>query len=255
VDRLFMEELLMKYVVSTFIALALASLAAGPTAAAEGTKSTKTAVQVESLTEIHQTNSFVPILSASIHIPEQKDIHVDVSAECGLATDTTVKSKGKHSDDGTSADSATAEAAVMIRVRVFDQNGVEVPDVVKPSRAVTFCKRTQTLSAKLQGFIATSGCFDADGNFRDDLAECTLYTEEIGLMLDTLQANAFNYLVENLNQGVYTVVAEAEIHTCSSDPAANCATTGENGSSFSSTAMLGMRSMVLDEIHIDNDTQ
>lgn len=252
--HVFMEERVMKYLASTLLAIALGALATAP-AFAQGTKSTKTAVQVESLKEIHETNSFVPILSGIIHIPSQKDIHVDISAECGLATETTVKSKGKHSNDGQEADSATAQAAVMVRVRVFDEDGNEVLGVVTPNRAVTFCKRTQTLSAKLQGFIATSGCFDADGNFRDDLAECTLFTEEIGLMLDTLQANAFNFIVENLDQGVYTVVAESEIRTCSSDPAANCTTTGDNGSSFGSAAMLGMRSMVLDEIRLDNDGQ
>lgn len=84
----------MKNMASILIAVALPGLAAAP-AFAEGTKSMKTAVQVESLKEIHRTNSFVPMLFASIHIPSQKDIYVDISAECGLMTQTEVKSRGE----------------------------------------------------------------------------------------------------------------------------------------------------------------
>ena len=35
-------------------------------------------------------------MESVIHIAQQKDVHVDISLQCGLATDTTVKSKGKN---------------------------------------------------------------------------------------------------------------------------------------------------------------
>ena len=40
-------------------------------------------------------------------------------------------------------------------------------------------------------------------------------------MLKTMHANAFNFIVENLDSGIYVIKAEAEIDTCNNptDPA------------------------------------
>lgn len=92
------DEFVMKPIIATLGAVTH-SWPSAALAFAEGAKGAKTPVQMESLRAIHESSSsFVPMLSASIHIPSQKDIHVAVSTACGLATVTTVK--GKHSGDG-----------------------------------------------------------------------------------------------------------------------------------------------------------
>jgi hypothetical protein len=228
---------------------ALVGFVAAQAFAAGGTTSTKAAVGTSLVRFIDQTNTFEPILTASIHIPQQKDIHADVSLECALMTDTTVRSKGKKAGDD--PDSATAEASVQVQVKVYDETGtIEVPGVsVIPAVPVTFCKRAQTLTAALQGYIGNSSCFDEDtGVFDPQCAE--LFEEEVGLVLDTLNANAFNFVIENLDSGVYTIKAEAEIKDCTTD-GQNCPVTP--GSESGSTAMIGLGVMVLDEVRLDND--
>jgi len=64
--------------------------------------------------------------------------------------------------------------------------------------------------------------------------------EELRLILDTMTANAFNFIAPNLSSGIYEVVVEAEI---SSD--------GMAGSgSFDAFATVGLGSLVVDEIRM-----
>lgn len=238
---------------SSVVALAFFGFIASPAMA----QSTKTAVDttMNTLTIQNQTASAIEGLESQIHIAQQKDIHVDISLECGLATDTTVKSKGKHSGDGTTADGSTARASVQVEVKVYDDTGTtELTQFeVKPAGPITFCRRTQTLEAKLQGFIDNSACFDADtGEFDPDDPNCNLEAEEIRLLLDTMNANAFNWVIENLDSGVYTIKAMIMINDCGSDPT-QCSTTGDNGSFGSSIASVGNGMMVLDEIRLNNN--
>ncbi len=235
------------------IALAFFAFIASPVMA----ESTKTAVDTTMNTLSIQSLVASPIegLESRIHIAQQKDIHVDISLECGLATDTTVKSKGKHSNDGSTADGSTANASVQVQVKVYDKSGTtELTQFkVNPARPITFCKRTQTLEAKLQGFIDNSACFDSEtGEFNPGAEGCNLETEEIRLLLDTMNANAFNWVIENLDSGVYTIKAMIMINDCGSDPTF-CSTTGENGSFGSSIASIGNGVMVLDEIRLNNN--
>ena len=67
-----------------------------------------------------------------------------------------------------------------------------------------------------------------------------------------MNANAFNFVIENLDSGVYTVKAQAEIKNCSTDQQ-DCPVT--DGSTSSSMGMIGLGMMILDEIRLDNDGQ
>ena len=241
------------------VGAALVAFVAGPASALD----TSTAVGTKGVQLLTETNSYVPIMAASIHMAQQKDINVDVSIECGLMTETIVRSKGKKAGD--EPDAALAEATVKIRVAVYDETGTtELTDVsVLPAfdltddlidnptnLPVTFCKRTQELTAALQGYIDNLSCFDYEtGNF---LPTCdALYDEEIGLMLETMNANAFNFIVENLDSGTYVVKAEAEIDTCNNTDV--CVHT--DGSESSSAAFVGLGSMVLDEVRLGNNVK
>lgn len=236
----------MKKLAYVLMGLAIAAFVALPAFGAGGTTSTKSAVGTNLINVITSTNSFVPVLTTSIHIPQQKDIFAIVSLECGLATETIVRSKGKKAGD--EPDSATAEASVQVQVKVYDEFGDPVAVSVMPAVPVTFCKRTQTLTAALQGYIGNSSCFDSTtGEFDPNCAE--LLEEEVGLVLDTLNANSFTFVVENLDSGVYTVKAEAEIKKC--DDGFDCPAT--DGSESDSMALIGLGMMVLDEVRLDND--
>ncbi len=209
-----------------------------------------------------------PTLSATIHIPQQKDLHVDISLECGLVTATQVKTKGGDRNR------ESASATVQVWVDVFDSSGASVlgsngayPSVYPaPSAPVTFCHREQVLEAKLQGIIENIQCFDEleydlDGNvtgggdFDPTNDGCVLTDEEVALYLSTMNANAFNFVVENLDSGTYTVRAYVEGDFNNSNDDAECQglPTLEEGINTCSAVVIGRGSMVLDEIRLGND--
>lgn len=208
-----------------------------------------------------QTHSWDLIMESFIKVPQQKELVFDVSLECGLFTDTLVKSKG-----GTK-DTSTAEASVDVRVRLQRQNSDGTfgePFAALPGEdGVTFCKRSQELMAKFQGIfqqcevtdpvtgeciqysadtcLVTEGVDSNNDGFVDsyttrlDLA-CLDY-EEVQLVLDTLNANAFNFVAPNLESGVYRVAVEAEISS---------STSSQEGSA-DAKGLIGRGSMVVDE--------
>ncbi len=107
-----------------------------------------------------KTSGWVPItdLSGTLHKAQWKDLVMDVSLECGLYTDTEVKSKGGNKD------TSSAVAGVMVRVRVVNADTGEVhymqPGIDSSANSgVTFCRRSQTLSAVFQGLLT-----DDEGN-------------------------------------------------------------------------------------------
>ena len=239
----------MKKIFYSLAVAAVAVLAAGPAMA----QSAKTGAATSSLTLIEaaaQTFSWDPILTTTIRVPQQKELIFDVSLQCGLFTDTVVKSKGG------AKDSSTASARVAVRVavqRILGADAAGQPILGPRSYAgpnegaagghgVVFCSRTQTLSATLQGIIENLSCFP-DGVFDPDAPGCLLSDEEIQLVLKTLNANAFNFVSANLQSGDYMITAEAEV---SSD------TSSQNGSA-TAMGLVGLGSMVVDEVRFVRD--
>ena len=188
-----------KLISLTVLVIVLAGLAFGGAAAQSSQPSSKVTAAVSSITILQPAEGetdWTTILSNNLKTPNQKDLFVDVSLECGLYTDTLVKSAG-----GTK-DTAKAEAGVYVQVLVDD-----VP--MYPGEVV-FCRRTQTLTALFGGIL---NCTDTYGDGVITVDECTLTPEELELVLDTMNANSFNFVLDDLGPGVHTVAVQARIST------------------------------------------
>lgn len=167
------------------------------------------------------------VLETVIKTPNKKDLLIGVSFETGLYTQTLVKSSG-----GTK-DTSNATATLKIRVKV-DGNPAKPGDVV-------YDKRSQTLSAVLGGYYAN--CLDEnEDGIIDVTSECDLLPEEIELILDTMAAHHFNFVVANLLPGEHTVKVEAMIDT----------DTSYQSGSASATALVGKGSLTVEEVRATN---
>ena len=110
-------------------AVAATTLFAAPLMAQSGQPSSKATAKVGDVNILDATSlGWTTILSNDIKTANQKDLFIDVSLECGLYTQTEVKSKGNK-------DTSTAEAGVMVQVLV--DGAPAYPDVV------TFCRANE----------------------------------------------------------------------------------------------------------------
>ena len=142
---------------------------------------------------------------ARIKVPQGKELLVGVSAEVGLTTDTSIKGK-----NGGAAKAIAGAKGVVIVVahRVGDcvpGDGNTCGAVAAPGD-VTLNSRVQTLNATLGGVIESCTDGDLDGTI-DVSTDCVVTDEEIGLMLETVSANHFNFVLPNLDQGEYNITA------------------------------------------------
>jgi len=187
--------------------------------------------------------NWTTILTQNIKTPNQKDLIIDVSLETGLYTRTLVRSKRTKEGDP-NWDTSTAHAKVMVRVGV-DGNykdgalNVEQPGVAFP-RAVTFNEREQTLSAKFMG-IFTGECLEVNQTTGNVTINYTcLEPEELDLILDTMSANSFNFVVADLTPGNHNITVEAKIE-------ANGA--AEEGQ-YEAMALVGQGSVVIELVRM-----
>lgn len=206
-----MTRVLNKILAASMIAAVVSSAAF----AAESQPSAKSTAMVSGINVIGVKadtgpgSGWTTILSNTIKTPNPADLFADVSLECGLYTNTQVKSKG-----GTK-DTSTAEAGVTVRVLV---DGKEMHPGV-----VTFCRRSQELTATFQGLLTdadgnsclvTDAVTDANGTiigYTTTIDEECLRPEEVGLILSTMNANAFNFIAADVGTGVHTVEVQAMI--------------------------------------------
>ena len=153
--------------------------------------------------------------------------------ESSILTNTLVASK----NGGNST--STASGSVIVTPKVYwcpnnDCSGgsgalvdiTKIGGTVTPNQ-VTFNQRTQTLSASLQGLNCT---IDATTG----VLTCT-DPETIGLLLSTMSANGFNFLVQTPGQGVYQVqlgIALEAAATTNALPAGAQATVGVGAGSL-----------------------
>jgi hypothetical protein len=151
---------------------------------------------------------------ATIKVPQDKELLVGISAEIGLVTDTSVK--GKNGGTATSL----ADAAGYVTVFAVPRAGGN--SIMAEPGQITLSKRIQALTATLGGVIQSCSvsCFqdtqdsDADGNTTEIICEdiviaedCVVTDEQIGLLQDTTAAHHFNFVLPNMNQGVYDIKA------------------------------------------------
>jgi hypothetical protein len=174
------------------------------------------------------------IMENTIKTPNGKDLFIDVSLECGLYTETFVKSKG-----GTK-DRSTADAMVMVRVLI---DGEEASPVWPGE--VVFAQRYQELEAEFAGILYEE-CITVSCNPLDP-SDCTvtidpdcLGNETLRLIQKTMSANSFNFIEENLSAGVHTVTVQAMI---ASD------TSVQQGEA-DAWAMIGLGSVTVEEVRM-----
>jgi len=146
-------------------------------------------------------NGWNTLFTQKIKTPQDKDLFIDVSLECGLTTDTKVMSKKLVRA------MATAEAIVEVRVLV---DSIPVAVNGEGDSEITFARREQTLIAEFAGDF--SECMTADlvtGAVTVDWACAD--PEMLQLILDTMQANSFNFVVLDLDAAEHTVQIQAKL--------------------------------------------
>src|SRR5207244_3303874 len=129
-------------------------------------------------THTNITSGWQTVLEQSIKTANNHDLLIGAAFEVGLYTSTTVSSKNMVTD------TSTATASVKVRALV---DGVEAA----PGQVV-YGKRTQQLSATLEGAIA--GCLgivtNSAGGLQIVLNTNCVAPEVIGLLQDTVSANS-----------------------------------------------------------------
>ena len=107
---------------------------------------------------------------------------------------------------------------------------------------MTFCRRSQTLSAEFQGLLTNEDgtvCLSADPDTGViTIDEACLEFESVRLIMNTTNANAFNFVQYDLAQGNYQVEVQAKISS---------STEAGNGSA-DAWATIGKGSAILEEV-------
>ena len=151
---------------------------------------------------------WVSILTTHIKTPNAKEIAMGVSLQCGLVTDTTVRSKTGD------LDSSAARGRIRVRVKITQpggtvvygqpNNGADLSSDIPldpEGGGLTYCDRYQKLEAKFSGLNCTA-------NLATGAVTCA-DPEGLRLILKTLNANHFNFLHANAISGVHKIEVEA----------------------------------------------
>jgi hypothetical protein len=182
-----------------------------------GIKSSKATAMVSELTlidwagtddeEADYDSGWTDILEQNIKTANHKDLFIQVSLETGLYTKTHVKSKRNYEGDP-NWDTSTAHAKIMVRVYVDTVDNPAYP------REVVFNEREQELSAKFMG-IFTGDCLivteNEEGEHTVNINYSCLEPEELNLTLNTMSANAFNFVLADLDPGNHIICVQARI--------------------------------------------
>ena len=143
---------------------------------------------------------------ATIKVPQDKELLVGVSAEVLLVTDTTVKGKA-----GARARAlAYAFGEVTVAACPVDGDGSDC-QIAAPG-TVVLADRFQILEGALGGVL--TNCTDSNDDGDIDLTDCELTDEEIGLIIDTLSSHHFNFVLPDMDQGDYDIVALFSTGAC-----------------------------------------
>jgi len=240
-----------KFTPSVALAIGLAALCGN--AIAQSTPSAKATFAYSSLINLKACNAidaagcgatpsdtgWTPVLRQQIKLANQKDLFLGASLQCGIVTDTTVKSLNG------SLDSAEARGTVRVRIKVTGPTGAV--SYAQPSSGadatgaptgsnsgVVFCDRIQTLAAKFSGLQCR-----VDGTGAVTCAS----PEELQLILKTMNANAFNFIAPNLPSGVHLIEVQAR-------NSAQTSVTGTNGSLGAANAFIGAGSVSVESVRM-----
>ena len=230
---------MMKVKNSQFTIAMLALTLAAVSGYAQSQPSAKVTAKTANFTLLPPTTTqgqWQTVLANSIKTASQKDLFINACFEVGLYTDTLVKSKLMVSD------TSTAVASVQVRV-VLDLN-TAAQRVVEPGEVV-YGRRSQTLSATLEGAIA--GCLSIVTNLNGSLSiildPACVQPEVIQLILDTMDAASFSFVAVDVPQGIHTVSVQAQIATSG---------TVQNGT-FEARALVGKGAVTVESVRLIKD--
>ena len=210
------------------LALSLAAVSGYAQTSQPSSKVTAKTSALALLNETTGTAGWQTLFSNTIKTANQKDLFISASFEVGLYTQTLVSSKNM------TKDTSTATAEVQVRVLLDGQP-------VEPG-AVVYGRRTQTLSATLEGAIA--GCLSIDpltGSIVLD--ETCVQPEIIELILKTMDAASFNFVAVDVPQGVHTVTVQAQVTS---------ATSVDTGTA-SAKGLIGKGAMTVESVRLIKD--
>jgi hypothetical protein len=146
-------------------------------------------------------SNWTTIMHGVMKTSEQKDMIMTASMEVGLYTRTLVKSKLGTPD--------TSSASAGVEVRMVVDAGTPNERIAYPG-PVIFGRRTQELTATFQGLI--DGCLTVDPATGSVIInETCVRPEELQLVLDTMNANAFVFGLDDLGSGVHSVKMQARM--------------------------------------------
>jgi hypothetical protein len=203
-----------KFGLSLVLIVALV-LMVGTAWAQDSQPSAKAAAIINKLYAIPMTAAdsldWVTVHSQTIKTANAKDLFMDVALQCGIFTQT--KSQLK-----VGGDSSTATGQIEVRVMVD-------ADMAEPG-VVVYDKRVQTLNTELYQALWT-----ATGMSIDNIG----YVE---LILETLQAHAFNFVMTDLSSGVHTITVQAKVTSTASANATAMAAVGMGSTTIESVRMI-----------------
>jgi len=189
-----------------------------PNASAKATAQIAEVHVISQTTVGTNTSGWMLILDQTIKTANKKDLFIDASLLSALYTKTNVKSKGAVKD--------TSSALAVVWLKVMVDGTPAFPG------AIVYNARYQQLSATLQGILALE---------EDELVITD--PEEIELIIATMSANSFNFIVQDLNSGMHTVEVWAK---CSTD-----ADSMEGDAK--AIAVIGLGSVTVEEVRMVKD--
>ena len=249
---------------SALTAVIAAAFASGA-AVAEGTPAAKATFAYDGVIALQSSASqtgtgtasdmdgWVPVLRSQLKTANQKDLFINPSLQCGIVTDTTVKSLNG------SLDTSEARGTIRVRVKITapdgsftyavpNNTGVDAANVPNTDGLV-YCDRIQKLVAKFSGLSCTAAPYeftDSDGDGIDDVVDGSVTCadpEELQLILKTLNANSFNFLAPNVGSGVHTIDVQAKT-------SADVGVVSANGSMAGAEAFIGAGSVTVEEVRM-----
>ena len=217
------------------LATPLASLAGSTNASAKVTLQTSYVNVLGPITNstagTNITSGWQTVLQQEIKMANNHDLLINAGFEVGLFTSTTVSSKNMVTD--------TSTATASIKVRALVDGAEAAPG------EVTYGKRTQQLSATLEGAIASclTIATNSAGGLQIVLDTNCVSPEVISLLEDSVSANSFLFAAPNLSSGVHDIQIQAKIDALGDN---------QNGA-FTAAGFVGKGTMTAESVGLAKD--
>ena len=191
--------------IQTLIGMALAiSLISATALAQTAAKVTAKQANIVLLPQTIGTGDWQTILANKITTDSQKDLFIGAALEVGMYTFSQSRTRNLEPDV------SLTDATVAVRVLVDGQ-------VAEPGE-VNFGRRSHKLTATLQAAIAScsTAVSNADGTTSYVLNPNCVPPQQSRVILNTMDAMSFNFVLADLPSGVHNVAVQARVDTTAS---------------------------------------